>query len=235
MLPVSKGSLCYEDIWFQNDTTGTSQTQKQNTSDISAAETGGGKLVNSGWKWVFVCFPLLNLCSPHPSLTFPNTSHLRRTFLWPSAVESDDKDGTADLDIQHAKWLLLQSVSKQGQAGGQTIWASVRWTLMEGAEEDSPWRVQHCHDGRVIKIFHWLECWCIDGGPTPVTSTPPVWGFRFYPWSRPSLYSAIGGWLKLHWSCDRVFLCEGAFHGSRSPYRQKRIKCIETSKRKKDF
>lgn len=89
---------------------------------------------------------------------FSNTSHLRRTFLWPSAVESDDKDGTVDLDIQHAKWLLLQSVSKQGQPGRQTIWASVRWTLMEGPEERSPWRVQHCHHGRVIKIFHWLEC-----------------------------------------------------------------------------
>lgn len=53
-----------------------------------------------------------------------------------------------------------QSANRDRQAGRQTIWASVRWTLMEGAEEGSPWRVQHCHDQGVINIFHWLQYSC---------------------------------------------------------------------------
>lgn len=33
-------------------------------------------------------------------------------------MESDDKDGMADLDIQHAKWLLPQPVSKHRDRQG---------------------------------------------------------------------------------------------------------------------
>lgn len=57
---------------------------------------------------IFVSFHFI----PCQHFSLSSAGHLRRAFLWPSAMEIDDRHGTSDLDIQHAKWPLPQSVSK---------------------------------------------------------------------------------------------------------------------------
>lgn len=127
-----------------------------------SAETEGGKLVNSSWKWVFVCLPLLNLSSFPPSAAtlFPTPASWGGHFsdLLPWRVMT--RMARPTLTFSMLNGFYSQSANRDRQADRHTIWASVRWTLMEGAEEGSPWRVQHCHDQGVIKIFHWLQYSC---------------------------------------------------------------------------